>query len=329
MCFLKNAIALVCCILLFEFSFSLVQGAESDQDPNLLLSKAREVFSANLKLTVKANGFVQMYSQRLRPGGGRDTREEFPLGTNGFGEINDTYHRVKVLNGGGGYEIYPAGRVAIHDPAGIKNRSRFAGVILSNDPFFFSKTILFTNKSVPEVVVEVGYTGSVWNRLNTDSKTPYRSIYWLDKKTMLPIKAITQNIKGEVLTVVEFLSIESNPEFSHFDFNPEKDVVVFSGVTVEREVEIITKNVPFTVGKIAGLARFIQNPSTPSLVNADRSKRVASNLVNIKPDDFSKTIFKNGIGRIIVFLFMFISSFFVLLPLYRMLFLRRKSTNTK
>jgi hypothetical protein len=132
-----------------------------------------------------------------------------------------------------------------------------------------------------------------------------------------------------VLTVVEFLSIESNPEFSHFDFNPEKDVVVFSGVTVEREVEIITKNVPFTVGKIAGLARFIQNPSTPSLVNADRSKRVASNLVNIKPDDFSKTIFKNGIGRIIVFLFMFISSFFVLLPLYRMLFLRRKSTNTK
>jgi hypothetical protein len=98
---------------------------------------------------------------------------------------------------------------------------------------------------------------------------------------------------------------------------------------VEREVKIIIKNVPFTVGKIAELARFIQNPSTPSLVNADRSKRVASNLANIKPDDFNKTIFKNKIGRAIVFLFMFISSLFVLLPLYRKFFLRRKSNKSK
>jgi hypothetical protein len=132
-----------------------------------------------------------------------------------------------------------------------------------------------------------------------------------------------------VLTVVEFLSIESNPEFSYFDFNPEKDIVVFSDLTVEREVEMIIKNVPFTVGKIAELARFIQNPSTPSLVNADRSKRVASNLANIKPDDFNKTIFKNKIGRMIVFLFMFISSLFILLPLYRKFFLRRKSNKVK
>ena len=330
MCFLKTAIALVCCILLFDFSFSSVRGAESEQDPNLLLSKARQVFSANLKLTVKANGFVQIYYQRLRPDGGRDTREEFPLGTNGFGEINDTYHRVKILNGGGGYEIYPGGRVAIHDSAGIKNRSRFAGVILSNDPFFFSKTILFTNKSIPEVAVEVGYTSSVWNRLNTDSKTPYRTTYWLDKKTMLPVQAITQNTKGEVLTVVEFLSIETNPEFGYFDFNPEKDIVVFSDVTVGREVEIITKNVPLTVARIAELVRFIQNPSTPSLINADRSKRVASNLAKNKSDDFNKTIIKNKISRTVVLLFMFIPLFFVLFPLFQRFFLRQKRpTNTK
>lgn len=315
--FLKYAIALVNCIFLFEFLFYSVKGAESGQDPNLLLLKAREVFSGNLKLTVKANGFVQMYSQRLRPDGGRDTREEFPLGTNGFGEINDTYHRVKILNAGGGYEIYPAGLIAIHDPVGVKTHSRFAGVILSNDPFFISKTISVTNKNNSEVVVETEYTGSVWNKLNTDSKTPYKTVCILDKKTMLPVQEIVQSKEGEILTVVEFLSIEPNPVFSDFDFLPEKDVVVVSGETVERAVEIITKKVPFTVGKIAALTRFVRNPSTPSLINADRTKRVQSNLVNVSSSDIHDPVSRNKIRITFFSLFILTSLIFVFSPLYR------------
>jgi hypothetical protein len=164
----------------------------------------------------------------------------------------------------------------------------------------------------------------VWDKLNTDSKTPHKTVYWLDKKTMLPVQAIMQNKEGEVLTVVEFLSIQTNPEFSYFDFIPEKEIVVFSDVTVEHEVEIITRKVPLTVGKIAKLTRFIRNPSTPSLINADRSKRVASNLANIKAGDFNKARSKNEISRKFVLLFMFISSFFALFPLYRKFFKTQK-----
>ena len=75
---------------------------------------------------------------------------------------------------------------------------------------------MLTNRSVPEVVIEIEYTSSVWDKLNTDSKTPHKTVYWLDKKTMLPVQAIMQNKEGEVLTVVEFLSIQTNPEFSNF-----------------------------------------------------------------------------------------------------------------
>lgn len=321
----KNAVVFVHFCLLFNISFSPAQGAESEQDPNLLLSKAREVFSGNLKITIKANGFFQIYSQRLRQDGGRDTREEFPLGTNSLGEINDTHYRIKILNAGGAYEIYPAGLVAIHDPFGIKNKSRFAGVILSNDPFFISKAILVTNKSIPEVVVEFEYTSSVWKELNTNSKTAYRVAYWFDQKTSLPVRAVINNKEGEVLTVVEFLSIEPNPAFSHFDFTPEENIAVFSDVTMDREVDIITKKVPFTVGKIAKSTRYIRNPSTPSLINIDLGKIVASNLAKIKVNNNAEISAKNRISRIIVLFFVVVSLFSLIFPLGLKIFRRYKN----
>ena len=83
--------------LLFVLLFVVVgtaQEADLMQDPNRFLSKSREIFAGNLRVTVRANGFLQKRAQRLRSDGGMDVREEFPLGTNTLGEINDLYDRV-------------------------------------------------------------------------------------------------------------------------------------------------------------------------------------------------------------------------------------------
>lgn len=267
----------LCFCLTLNILSCLVQHGETIQDPNLLMAQSRAVFAGDLKLTVNVNGFTQMYSQHWRSDGSRETREELPLGTNQFGEINDVHHKILILNPKGFYEIYPSGRMAIHDSDIFRSYSRFAGVVLSNDPFFISRTVVITNQNISETAIEIEMSKDIWGKLKTHSETPFKTVYWLDRKTSLPDRLVVKNRDDRVLTEVKFLLIEPNPKFGDNDFLPEKDTVVFSGLTVNQEAEAVSK-VPFVVGRIAKIARFRKNPVTPSLLNVDPSKRVATNM---------------------------------------------------
>jgi hypothetical protein len=122
-------------VLLFVV-VGVAQETDLPQDPDRVLSKSREVFAGNLRVTIRANGFIQKRSQRLRSDGGMDIREEFPMGTNTLGEVNELYDRILISNRDSDYEVFPIGGIARNLIQPLRSRSDFAGLVLSNDLFF-------------------------------------------------------------------------------------------------------------------------------------------------------------------------------------------------
>jgi hypothetical protein len=297
-------------VLLFVV-VGLAQEADLMQDPNKILSKSREIFAGNLRVTVRANGFLQKRAQRLRSDGGMDVREEFPLGTNTLGEINDLYDRVLISNSDSDYEVFPIGGIARNPIQPLRSRSDFAGLVLSNDLFFVSKWMVQTNQNSPNFEVAIEYSESVWNqlkfRLREDPRVAFRTVYFINKTTLLPVAATSLNREGQIVGVVEFVSIEPNPVFSEQEFFIEKDITMLSGLSMEQESHIVSKIAVNNGRKLGKRPRFLTNPSVPTFSQVDPvmvRKIVASNLARIKSGDLIIKNESQSYGKVVFVIFM-------------------------
>jgi len=278
-------------VLLFVV-VGVAQETDLPQDPDRVLSKSREVFAGNLRVTIRANGFIQKRSQRLRSDGGIDIREEFPMGTNTLGEVNELYDRILISNRDSDYEVFPIGGIARNLIQPLRSRSDFAGLVLSNDLFFVSKWMVQTNKTSSNFEVAIEYSESVWNqlksRLRADPRVAFRTVYMIDKTSLLPVAATSSNRDGQIVCVVEFISIEPNPVFGGQEFLLEKDITMLSGLSMEQESQIVAKVAVINGRQLAKRPRFLTNPSAPTFAQVDPvmiRKIVASNLARIKSGD--------------------------------------------
>jgi hypothetical protein len=292
-------------VLLFVV-VGVAQEADLMQDPNKILSKSREIFAGNLRVTVRANGFLQKRAQRLRSDGGMDVREEFPLGTNTLGEINDLYDRVLISNRDSDYEVFPIGGIARNLIQPLRSSSDFAGLVLSNDLFFVSKWMVQTNQNSPNFEVAIEYSESVWNqlkfRLREDPRVAFRTVYVIDKTTLLPVAATSLNREGQIVGGVEFVSIEPNPVFSEQEFFMEKDTTMLSGLSMEQESHIVSKIAVINARKLGKRPRFLKNPSAPTFSQVDPvmvRKIVASNLARIKSGDLIIKSESQSYGKVV------------------------------
>lgn len=311
----------------------VAQEADSLQDPDRVLSKSREIFAGNLRVTVRANGFLQKRSQRLRSDGGMDVREEFPMGTNTLGEVNELYDRILISNRDSDYEVLPIGGIARNLILPLRSRSDFAGLVLSNDLFFVSKWMVQTNKKSSNFEVAIEYSETVWNqlksRLRADPRVAFRTVYMIDKTSLLPVAATSSNRDGQIVSVVEFVSIEPNPVFSGQEFLLEQDITMLSGLSMEQQSQIVAKVAVINGRQLAKRPRFLTNPSAPTFAQVDPvmiRKIVASNLARIKSGDVIITHENQSHGKAI---FVVLVGLSLCLPMMFGLFRFHRARNQK
>lgn len=228
---------------------SYAQSSEMVLDGDKMLAKARDVFNGNIKLNFTLNDFPCRYYQRFNTNGSVDLRWETDSVTNALGEVFDPINQFRIVSQSRVYNVYPQQGLVVYLSYLGAIPPVMYGAVLSNEMYKKTRFIsMLPFHGQVLWVVSVGYvdsyTASLFERLNTrdsagggsrstnDSlldlspvfgQIPVKSVYYIDSSTGLPVAVSTMNVKGDFMDHVIFKSIQFNPSFEEYDFNPKPE----------------------------------------------------------------------------------------------------------